>query len=325
MPRREKRAHHRVALDEESGGVPASATVDDNTGEARARASASCSTTTVTLSLLGVGSVCGLVAIGIVTLDEELTLPFSSSPPPSPSSSAKSTMSEWLMAQAQHLKQVPPPSPISPSPQPPLLPPLPLFPPLSPPPSAPPAPQPPPSPSPPPPTPSPPPLQPPLPAAPPPAHPIPISQIVAGLNDRFERGEPSNDLAAAGVIVRQFDDLDASAGMSSSGAPWQPCPSSAWCHVYADRWPTSIVNTEQRHLFFERGSRFGVGPKTSPSTGTVGGIIMDPRKVEILCAYPQDGNRCACAACNIPDAMSDLLGAPNRPGLNDCQCRPVCV
>lgn len=92
-----------------------------------------------------------------------------------------------------------PPSPFSPSPPPPCPP-------------QPPPPAPPPPPSPvwppplvPPPSPHPPPAPPPRPPAPPP---IAEWDRVRDINERFARGRPSNDLAQAGVILRQFDGLD---------------------------------------------------------------------------------------------------------------------
>ena len=96
------------------------------------------------------------------------------------------------------------------------------------------------------------------------------------LNERFEKGHPSNDLGEAGVLVRQFDGLD------GHSKPWLPCApftgmptDMGWCHQYADRWPASVVNPQTRMLYY------GV-------TG-IGGLVISPT-VDLFCAYSGDGN-----------------------------------
>ena len=153
-----------------------------------------------------------------------------------------------------------PPQPLLPPPPPPsALPALPPLPPLSPSPMPLPPPPPPPSPRVPPL-----PAQPPAPLLPPPPHP-PMT-VVDRLNARFARGHPSNDLEQAGVLVRQFDELN------DPDREWLPC-SSGWCERFEDRWPSSIINEDARLLYYDVRS----------------GIVLAPT-VQIFCAYPKDGN-----------------------------------
>lgn len=162
------------------------------------------------------------------------------------------------------------PSPIAPPslPPPPLTPPLPLSPPLSPSPdpSRPPLPK-----APYPPNLPPPHLPPPPPSAPPPAAPPPsfAARLLVRLNEMFAGGQPSNALADAGVLLRQFDSLEA------EHRPWLPCTRDQWCYPLSDRWPASMVNPKARHTWFD-GDTDG------------GGLIFNPEFVRIFCA-------CKCA------------------------------
>ena len=103
------------------------------------------------------------------------------------------------------------------------------------------------------------------------------------LNARFANGHPSNNLSLAGVLVRQFDNLDDS---DDNSAPWLPCPQhtsygggESWCYKYSDRWATSIINSDARRMYFA-----AHGP------GGRGGLVLAPRSIRMLCAYPVDGN-----------------------------------
>ena len=106
--------------------------------------------------------------------------------------------------------------------------------------------------------------------APPPPPPAPLTRAerVARLNERFRHGAPSSDLAAAGVLARQFDTLD------DPVHPWLPCPADQWCAGFGDRWPASIINAGARHLYYGDGK---------------GGVLIAPT-VSIFCAYAEDGN-----------------------------------
>ena len=105
-------------------------------------------------------------------------------------------------------------------------------------------------------------------------------ETAATLNVRFAEGRPSNDLASAGVLLRQFDSLGDPAN------PCLPCPSHLWCGKFSDRWSASLVNSRVRHLYD--------GAKAGSAVGHVavarpGGIVLSP-SVELFCAYAQDGN-----------------------------------
>ena len=100
------------------------------------------------------------------------------------------------------------------------------------------------------------------------------------LNSRFANGVPSNDIAQAGVLVRQFDTLD------DPGRPWRPCPTegpNSWCKQFSDRWATSIISNDARVMYFETEANDARG-----SSG-VGGLVLSP-DVQIYCAYANDGN-----------------------------------
>jgi hypothetical protein len=93
------------------------------------------------------------------------------------------------------------------------------------------------------------------------------------LNERFALGKPANDLRDAGVLIRQFDTLD------DMSQPWLPCPlegGMSWCRGFSDRWATSIINEETRHVYFDEDN-------------AVGGLVLAPTAV-LFCAYPEDGN-----------------------------------
>lgn len=104
--------------------------------------------------------------------------------------------------------------------------------------------------------------------------------MAALLNNRFAGGTPSNDIARAGVLVRQFDSLD------DPARPWLPCPlkgTQSWCAKFSDRWATSIISNRARVLYFETDFN-----KDNGHSG-VGGLVLSP-DVQIYCAYADDGN-----------------------------------
>ena len=239
-----------------------------------------------------------LAAFALAMLPADAMLPTSAPllqpdalPPPSP----------WRPPLPSPLPDGPPPhpSPHPPSPPPPAAPPTvpPTLPPATPP-SAPPTASPPISP---PPKPQhhkrhhpshPPPSHPPPPTSPPPLAPTPLppgasspyaplrgnpSGMVAALNHAFDNGRASADIFTAGLIVRQFDKLSAH---DSNGA-WLPCPSDYWCGVYHAQWPTSLVNTKTRSMYY------------SSPLDIRGGLVLDPTLVRLFCIYARDGNSMA--------------------------------
>lgn len=148
-------------------------------------------------------------------------------------------------------------------PPPPLLSPSPMPPPPSPPPS--PAPRPPPLPS-------------PSPAPPPPSPPGP--NVAEVLNTRFHEGGASNDLAKAGILLRQFDHTE------DLAHPWRGCPSHVIsngagndCGMFGNRLSASIVNAAMVSAVTKRVPLF---------SSQTGGIVYSPR-VSIACIYGGDG------------------------------------
>ena len=100
-------------------------------------------------------------------------------------------------------------------------------------------------------------------------------EVAARLNARFRLGRPSNDLAAAGVLLHQLD------GYEDQKQPWLPCdmgdgPKGA-CSVYqAAHWSGSLVNKAQRGVY----------------ATCHGGLVFAPVPAAsaVECAYPRDGS-----------------------------------
>jgi len=85
---------------------------------------------------------------------------------------------------------------------------------------------------------------------------------------------PSNDIAEAGVLVRQFDRLDA----GDDGKPWLPCPQSgynSWCKAFGGLWASTLLapGHHTSRLYMEGEC----------------GLVLAP-KVSLFCAYSEDGN-----------------------------------
>ena len=130
----------------------------------------------------------------------------------------------------------------------------------------------------------------PNPAAPP--SPLTKQDFVADLNARFDAGQPSNDLSAAGVLLHTFDALD-----EGRDDVWNPCPNDAWCGPYNDRWSVSLVNRRSPHFF--RGS--GKEPGNQPN----GGFVINSAVIgmhAVSCAWAIDGGTLG-ALCD-PKGMS---------------------
>ena len=106
------------------------------------------------------------------------------------------------------------------------------------------------------------------------------------MNERFKNGKASNDLAEAGVLVRQIDALN------DAQRPWRPCPKGQWCANLGDRWASSILNTWARKLYLY----------------DKGGFILAPT-ARLFCACPED--------CNSQDKVCDKL-------YGDEECTPGC-
>jgi hypothetical protein len=116
---------------------------------------------------------------------------------------------------------------------------------------------------------------------------------VAATNERFRNGRPSSVLAEAGVLIHQFD------GFELYGQPWRPgwggsmldacqptCPPGAhatcWeCDQPGDRASASLIYAGER----TRDDRWAI-----PLFSSEGGVVLNPHRAAILCAYSGDGS-----------------------------------
>ena len=85
------------------------------------------------------------------------------------------------------------------------------------------------------------------------------------LNERFRNASASNDLRAAGVLIRSWDAL------SSWGKPWLPCETDRFCAKFSDRFATSIIYPGHVDVY------------------DGGGFVLRPNEIELNCAYAYDG------------------------------------
>ena len=109
---------------------------------------------------------------------------------------------------------------------------------------------------------------------------------MAGLNHRFARGQPSNELDQTGVLLHQLDAMDD----GHNEPEWLPCPAHQWCHDFGDRFSASIVNSRLPFIFSPRNA----------------GFVLNPAKVSINCAYPKDGATMH-QTCNPPGRSSSCM------------------
>jgi hypothetical protein len=98
-------------------------------------------------------------------------------------------------------------------------------------------------------------------------------RVAEALNARFAAGSNSANLAAAGVLVHNFDAFDK--GVTHSA--WLPCDGSEWCAKYGDRISASFVSRRLPHAFNARQGGFAISPSRLDSAA-------------ILCAFAGDGN-----------------------------------
>ena len=94
------------------------------------------------------------------------------------------------------------------------------------------------------------------------------------LNARFAKGQPTDNLFAAGVLIHQFD------GMEDTAKPWLPCGKAQWCAKFRDRISASMLN-----------ARSAPGPSGPiPVFSEIyGGLIFAPGVARVLCSYAGDG------------------------------------
>jgi len=135
------------------------------------------------------------------------------------------------------------------------------------------------------------PLQPPLPPVIPPAPPLRPSPLspptlpkLEAINLRFTSGRPSNSLAAAGVLLHQFDGLED----WGNGRGYRPCHS-GWCNGRYDHVSTSLINKHLPRIF-----------------NSAGGVILAP-STRWECSFPHDGGTQSSsirAACSLRTAYA---------------------
>ena len=115
-----------------------------------------------------------------------------------------------------------------------------------------------------------PPSLPPPPSSPPPSPPPPLLVRIAQLNRRFAAGRPSNDLAAAGVVIHSFDQMD------NREDPWNGCRQ-GWCAGFKDRFSVSVMSKRRPHYY----------------QMAMGGFVLSPMELannsaSIFCAWAYD-------------------------------------
>jgi hypothetical protein len=125
--------------------------------------------------------------------------------------------------------------------------------------------------------------RPPPPSLPLPATPAPQAAIIAELNRRFREGHASNDLASAGVLLRQFDMTE------DQTMPWRGCPNHVAfegagneCAIYGGRFSASIVNAPGSTSAKAELSKISLFSKDS-------GVVYNPQATKLNCIYAGDG------------------------------------
>ena len=96
--------------------------------------------------------------------------------------------------------------------------------------------------------------------------------VLDTINNRFLAGHPTDDLSAAGVLIRTFD------GLEDPVVPWQPCPLGvgwlAMCARFRDRFPTSLLWPQHVNIYK------GVDQ---------GGMVIRAADAQPRCSYHMDG------------------------------------
>ena len=145
------------------------------------------------------------------------------------------------------------------------------------------------------------------------------------INQRFVSGRASNEVAAAGVVIHQFD-----ATSDPEGEKWMPCPKTCyggtpcWCATFGDRFSASLVSaqsppadcSEVGACYADPADRqFGIFKDTSGAYN--GGFVLAPQELNLLCSYPGDGGTMTRFCLNF-------AGEPLYPGqacVAGCGCQ----
>ena len=108
----------------------------------------------------------------------------------------------------------------------------------------------------------------------------------------FRNGKPSNDLAAAGVMIHLWD------GVETKGEDWLSLEGTQW-------WSSSIVNARMGDLFAHHP-----------------GFVLSPWHVRLLCSYPGDGSTSGYS-CPGKSWSSDAYATSQE--LRQAACVPGCT
>lgn len=122
--------------------------------------------------------------------------------------------------------------------------------------------------------------------------------FINDLNDKYRRGVAGHSLLTAGVLLHQFDTIDAYDASKSNGPSWVL---STEGRIWSDRVSAVLINEQLRNAH-------SVNPLYSDATA---GIVFDAQYVDVLCSYSSDGGS-QHVKCN-PPGLSDTC----TPGCSD--------
>ena len=112
------------------------------------------------------------------------------------------------------------------------------------------------------------------------------SEDLAGI---FQRGEPSNDLRQAGLLVHGFDGTEL-----DDTHRWMPCDE-GFCRQATKWWSTSLIN------------------HAHPATWGSNGLVLSPGRTKVLCSHYCDfGSLNAGCQTSAPDGFNNT-GKPYPP------------
>lgn len=139
---------------------------------------------------------------------------------------------------------------------------------------------------------------PPAPPSPPPSPPYrPFSSGVLAINERFRNGRPSDRLDEVGLLLHQWDGLEA----HDIGKPWQMCLFNCMCQG-------TFINGRVSAMAVYRDLNQRADRVAIPLPfGNRGGLILDPSYATVDCIYGIDG-------------ATYHLDNPSHPGCTDTLC-----